>query len=44
MANGQKDESQKRVAQDMLDFINASATQFHAVGKAMPSDRTSECL
>ena len=34
MANGQKDESGRKIAQDMLDFINASVTQFHAVGRA----------
>ena len=34
MANGQKDESAKTVAKDMLDFINASVTQFHAVGES----------
>ena len=34
MANGQKDDSAKNVARDMLQFINSSVTQFHAVGLA----------
>ena len=28
--------SAKKVAQDMLDFINRSATQYHAVGRSYP--------
>lgn len=34
MANGQKMGASNKIAQDMLDFINASVTQFHAVGKS----------